>query len=135
MLILRDRPNRDDAEAGFSLIEVLVVLAIFGTLASIVGINLRKAVHAARVDATKDAVIQIVKTTRAQATYLGEFVAFDEARRGHPMEQDTQSIFFPAEAGAQQYGVCQEAEGQLVIDGARYIFRIAPFTCEVSYNA
>jgi prepilin-type N-terminal cleavage/methylation domain-containing protein len=134
MLILRDNPKRGEAEAGFSLIEVLVVLAIFATLASIVGINLRKAVHAARVDATKDAVIQIVKTTRAQATYLGEFVAFDDARRGHPMEQDTQSIFFAAEAGAEKYGVCDATEGQLVIDGAEYVFRIAPFTCEVSYD-
>ncbi|MEM7728815.1 MAG: type II secretion system protein [Pseudomonadota bacterium] len=122
------------ADQGFSLVEVLVVLAIFSVLAGIVGVNVRKAVHSVKLEASRDAVVQIVRTTRAQATFASEFVPFDNARRGHPIEAGEQTIFFAESSGVRRFGVCDEAAGRVQVEGRTYDFQIDPVTCVVRHG-
>lgn len=130
----RDKKEQTDPEAGFTLIEVIVALLIFSVLAGIVGLNVRQAVQATRLDAAKSAVFQIVRTTRAQSTFLGEFVPFDMARRGHPHERDAQTIFFDPESGAHAHGICSATGGYILFEGRRVDFSIADYSCVVTYR-
>lgn len=122
-----------DRDAGFTLIEVIISMLILSLLAGIVGFNVRQAVISARLDAAKAAVEQIVRTTRAQSTFLGEFVSFDFARRGHPHEKDEQTIFFDASAGAGPDGVCPPSRGRILFDGQAIEFIVTYYTCEIVY--
>ncbi|MEL6687294.1 MAG: prepilin-type N-terminal cleavage/methylation domain-containing protein [Pseudomonadota bacterium] len=132
---MRDKTEPADHESGFSLIEVIVALLIFAVLAGIVGMNVRQAVQATRLDAAQSAVLQIVRTTRAQSTFLGEFVPFELARRGHPHEREAQTIFFDPSAGSHAHGICSATEGYILFDGRRFDFSIANYSCVVTYRA
>lgn len=134
MPILRDKTEPAGSDAGFSLIEVIVALIIFTVLAGIVGMNLRQAVQATRLDAAKSAVLQIVRTTRAQSTFVGEFVPFELARRGHPHERDAQTIFFDPSAGAHSHGICSATNGYILFDGQRVDFAVSDYSCVVTYR-
>lgn len=133
MPILRDKSRLSHTDSGFSLIEVIIALLIMSMLTGIVGINVRKAVQSSRLDAAKDAVEQIVRTTRAQSTFIGGFVPFDEARRGHPHQRDGQTIFFDPQAGSGADGICPESRGILMLDNQEIQFVVSHYSCVVSF--
>lgn len=134
MPILRGKSTQADHDSGFTLIEVIVALMIVSVLAGIVGLNMRQAVQATRLDAAKSAVLQIVRTTRAQSAFVGEFVPFEMARRGHPHERDVQTIFFDPDSGSYAHGICRATQGYLMFDRRRVDFSIADYSCVVSYG-
>jgi prepilin-type N-terminal cleavage/methylation domain-containing protein len=135
MPTLKARHASEARERGFSLIEVIVALLIMSTLAGIVGINVRQAVQSARIDAAQDTVSQIVRTTRAQSTFLGEPVLFERARRAHPHERGGQTIWFEDNASADRDGICLPTSGEIRLGGEIRRFTVAYYTCEITYAA
>ena len=135
ILRVKAAPNQPGRDDGFSLIEVILALLIMSILAGIVGINVRQAVQSARLDSAKAAVEQIVRTTRAQSTFLGQFVSFELARKGHPHEQAGQTIFFDADAGSGSDGICPPSQGRILFDGQPIDFTVTYYTCEIVYSA
>ena len=121
-------------EAGYSLIEVIVVLMIFSLLAGIVEINLRKPLQSTKYKAVHSDIIEVVQLTRAEAANRGKLVHFNEILTAQRKAPDAVLIDFPGNAGAEAYGACRETLGSYDLDGARYSFRVEPVTCRVTFN-
>jgi len=60
-------PEPVDFEAGFSLLEVLIVLAIMGLILSLVGVRLVNSIDGTRFSKQSEATLADVKLFRAQA--------------------------------------------------------------------
>lgn len=66
------RNPRNKAEAGFSLLEILVVLSIMAVALSVVGSAMMRSVEATRFDRSADAAIASLLNIRADAMLAGE---------------------------------------------------------------
>lgn len=121
-------------DAGYSLIEVIVVLMIFSLLAGIVGINLRKPLQSTKYKTVHSDIIEVVELTRAEAANRGQLIRFNEILDAQRRAPDDAEIYFPINAGARAYGSCLDTVGSYDLNGTRYRFRVEPVTCRVTFN-
>lgn len=66
-MLISGRKNQTDSDYGFSLLEILVVLAIMGTMLSIVSVRMVQTMQSAYFSKTADAAIADIVSLRADA--------------------------------------------------------------------
>ncbi len=92
--------GRARAEAGFTLVELLIVVTILGILAALAGVGYRRYVGRARVT---EAVTLLSEMTSKEQVYFLEFGAYLPLRRDGitmPSPDEATTAFYPADPSA-----------------------------------
>jgi len=126
------RARRRRAIAGYTLIEVLVVLLIIAVLVAIAAPSWSALLNRQRVNAVRDEVSQVIRQTQAEAkrTKLARIVVFDApadaaprvATQRQPLGPDerTAPLLTPAEISAlpvwQELGRGEVKDGQVILE-------------------
>lgn len=82
------RANGSQSDSGFSLLELLVVLAIMSVMLSLAGATMIKNIESTRFARTADAVMAEVLTIRADAVLTGAPRVIVSQNRGTPQNTD-----------------------------------------------
>jgi prepilin-type N-terminal cleavage/methylation domain-containing protein len=83
-LVISAIGNRRSAEAGFTLIELAVVLAVVVLMASILPVALERVMPSRRVSATAQRIVSVIREAQA-----------DSLASGRPMRVELASLAFP----------------------------------------
>lgn len=122
-------------EAGFSLIEILAALAIFGVLTALVFTNVRGVVDRARRTEAIAQLTAIVEKAREESLRTSLPVSLSSVvnelteREGSALpdiEVSDEIIIHPP-------GACTAGEGAIMLPSGVAKFRIRPITCEVFF--
>lgn len=125
--------RRSDA-GGFTLLEMIVVLALLGLIASLVGPSMLRGIDAWRRAAQVDAVIEQIRGLPARALAAGRAIEISQVAVDGPQpplraEEDWRLVV-PATWSVHATGVCDGGQVQLVNEyTTRTIDVSAPF-CE-----
>lgn len=122
-----------DTDAGFSLIEVVVALAIFAVLASVVTVNLRGAVLRAQTEAAVQELRTTVATARSLSVDLNRPVGLN-ALHARLYPDGSQRVRFSTPDIVQPPGLCPEGEATVDVGDGRdpLAWRLRFGTCEVT---